>query len=349
MKFVLKRLICLMMFAQIAAVAGRAQGLELVAVPDNLSAEQRKIFQEKRTGLLAEWNALLQKRTDYMGEFKGTKATDTLRVAQAAQRRAELNAEADRIGEKADDFMEAVTIAGQVESLTVQINQTEKQLHGLGFKQDADDYDQIKGMSDEGMAQLKATLFSRLQDLVQEKPEGAMQARFLAVAKNLRPEQIRNMQASLREPGITDRVFLEWLQAFQPNNPRVGLEAEATVLIDFFRREKGLGKYFEDLDTDAIDAQQEAVLTLLSLVIDHPYCNELRAMAAADYDRSEAWFYVAATNMNAAELAAVTARQLSAQKTLLTQMKDLIDERKMLRNELEKLQKYSTVSQDQIQ
>src|SRR5580704_4009725 len=131
MKFVLKRLICLMMFAQIATVAGRAQGLELVAVPDNLSAEQRKIFQEKRTGLLAEWNALLQKRTDYMGEFKGTKATDTLRVAQAAQRRAELNAEADRIGEKADDFMEAVTIAGQVESLTVQINQTEKQLHGL--------------------------------------------------------------------------------------------------------------------------------------------------------------------------------------------------------------------------
>src|SRR5579862_4628448 len=129
MKFVLKRLICLMLLVQLLSVAGRAQGLQVVAVPDSLPAEQRKIFQEKRAELLAEWNGLLQKRTDYMSEFKGTKATDTPRVAQAARRRAELNVEADRIGEKADDFMEAVTIAGHIESLTAQIKETEKQLH----------------------------------------------------------------------------------------------------------------------------------------------------------------------------------------------------------------------------
>jgi hypothetical protein len=343
MKFAL---IPLMMFVQILAVPGRAQQLEVVAVPDALPAEQHKAFEEKRAGLLAEWDALNQKRAAYLGEFKGTKAADTQRVGQAAQRRAELKAEADRIGGEADDFMEAVTIAVQVESLTAQIKELEKQLHGLGFKQAAEDFEQIKDVSDEGMAQLKARLFSRLQDLVQEKPEEAMQARFIVATKNLRPGQIRNLQASLKEPGISDPVFLEWLQSFQPNKPRAGLESEARVLIDFLRREKGLGKCFGDLNPDAIDAQQDAVLTLLSLVIDHPYLNELRTAVAADYDVSEAWFYVAATNMNAGELAAVTEHQLSAQKMLLTQMKDSIQERAMLRSELGKLQAPSHVSED---
>jgi hypothetical protein len=344
--FGLKWLVGLVMFAQILAVAGRAQGLEVVAVPDTLPAGQRKIFQERRAGLLEEWNGLRQKWTAYTSEFKGTKATDTLRVAQAAQRKAGLNAEAEHIGEEADDFMEAVTIAGHVESLTTQIDETEKQLHGLGFTQSAEDFEQIKAVSDEGMAQLKARLFSRLQDLVQEKPSAAMQARFLDAAKNLRPGQVRNMQTSLKELGAADPAFLEWLQSFRPNKSKTGLVADAKVVIHFLRQDKGLAKFFEDLDPDAVDAQQEAALTLLSLVMDHPYFNELRAVAAAGYDRSEAWFYVAAASMGAAELGTVTDNQLSNQKVLLTQIKDLIDERGMLRAELVKLLAPSSASDD---
>jgi hypothetical protein len=242
--------------------------------------------------------------------------------------------------------MEAVTIAGHVESLTMQIDETEKQLHGLGFTQSAEDFEQIKAVSDEGMAQLKARLFSRLQDLVQEKPEAAMQARFLDAAKNLRPGQVRNMQTSLKELGAADPAFLEWLQSFRPNKSKTGLVADAKVVIHFLRQDKGLAKFFEDLDPDAVDAQQEAALTLLSLVMDHPYFNELRAVAAAGYDRSEAWFYVAAASMGAAELGTVTDNQLSNQKVLLTQIKDLIDERGMLRAELVKLLAPSSASDD---
>jgi hypothetical protein len=338
MKLLLKSFVCLMMLVQAMAVTSHAQELQVVAVPDALPADQHMIFEEKRAGLLKEWDTLIQKRAAYVSEFKGTKADDVPRVAAAAQRRAELGAEAERIAGEADDFMQAVTIAVHIASLTTQIKGTEAQLQALGFKQRAEDYEQIKGMSGEAMAQLKARLFFRLQDLVQQKPEEAMQEHFLAAVKNLRPGQIRNMHTSLKKAGLADLVFLKRLRYFQPNKPNAELVADAEALISFLRREKGLAGFFEDLDPDATDTRQEAALTLLSLVMDHPYFDELRAVVSGDYDVSEAWFYVAVLDMNDTDLAAVTDDKLSNQKRLLTQMKDLIEERNMLRTEMEKLQ-----------
>ncbi|MGA3008301.1 MAG: hypothetical protein ABSE59_10465, partial [Opitutaceae bacterium] len=248
MKFVLRRLIPLIVLTAMSWVPARAQELAITAVPDTLPAEERAALQARRLGLVKEWNELLLKRAAYVSEFKGTRATDTQRVAQAAQRKAQLGAEAERIAGEADDFMETVTIAVHIGSLTKQIHAAEQKLHALGFKQRAEDFEQIKGISDIDMAKLKSRLFLRLQGLVNEEPEERMRGRFLGEMRNLRPGQIRNLQASLGTPEIADPVFLEWLQSIQPNKPKAGLETDEKVLVDFLRREKGLGKYFENLD-----------------------------------------------------------------------------------------------------
>lgn len=327
--------------AQIFATAGRAQELKLTAVPDGLPAGEQKILQEKRAAIARESDALLQKRADYVTEFKGTKAA-TPRAAEARERRAELDAEAESLADEADDFTETVDIAVRIESLTAQIKETEKKLHGLGFKQDAEDFEQIKGMSSADMAKLKARLFFRLQSLVREKPEQAMQERFLKAVKNLKPGQESIMQKMLasKESGITDPVFLEWLRSFQPGKPKAALEADARVLIDFLKREKGLAAFFEKSESDTVEHQQEAAITLLSLVLPHPYVDELWEVAAGTYDVSEAWFYIAVLDMDTTELGAVTDGDLAAQKALIKQMEDLIKERAMMRDELEKFQAF---------
>ncbi|MFA5056899.1 MAG: hypothetical protein WC485_02195 [Opitutaceae bacterium] len=320
------------------SAAGRAQNLQLPFIPAALSDQQRADFQHTHDDLEQRWAAFLQAKAAFVSAYAGT-LEGTPRAAEAEHRKAELKAQADAIVDATDELTSAIeeALEQRIGSLTAQIQETETQLRGLGFKQRAEDFERIGEVSREASGRLVAKLFQRVQDLVTDKTEEAMQDRFLEAIKNLKPKQAQAMLAAMEKAGVSDPLFLEWLRSFKPNKPRAEVVADAKVVIKFLKQEQDLGEFFEKLEPGTVDAQQEAALTLVSLVIDHPYLSELKAVAAGTYDVSEAWFFIAVLDLNEQELAAVTDQQLSAQKVLIKRMETLVKTRTQARSDLRKL------------
>lgn len=90
-----------------AAVAARADELELASVPIDCPEPRRTRLYDERAGLLRRWAAFLEHeakmKREYAGAAKGTPEGD-----RAEQRRDELQAEADAIGADADAFNEKI-------------------------------------------------------------------------------------------------------------------------------------------------------------------------------------------------------------------------------------------------
>ena len=331
-------------FALLAPAVLAQDQLDLPGLPDGLSEPQHSLFlslpesqrdnfQQTRRKLIDRWSTFLQHKADFVSEYQGTEP-GTARATEAERRKAELTDEANKIVDDADTFTQTLGLTLKIESIDLQIKETEKQMAGLGFKQRAEDFEQIADTSAEAMTHLKARLLSRIQELVTDKATDAMQEHFLAAVQNLKPKQVKGMLAAMEKAGVTDPYFLEWLRSFQPNKPRARLVADAKIVIKFLKANQDLAEASEKLDAGTVDADQDAALTLLSLVIDNPCLTELKAAGGGTYDVGEAWFYIAVLDMSNDELSSITDRQLSLQKVLIKRMENLVKERNQARMEL---------------
>lgn len=347
MNSLLKLAAAALALALLAPAAPAQDQLDLPELPDGLSEPQHSLFlalpearrddfQQKRQTLADRWSAFLQHKTDFVNEYQGTEP-GTPRADEAERRKAELTDEANKIVDDADTFTQILGLTLKIESLDAQIKETERQMAGLGFKQRAEDFEQITDTSAGAMAHLKARLLSRIQELVTDKAQDAMQEHFLAAVKDLKPKQVKGMLAAMEKAGVTDPYFLEWLRSFQPNKPRARLVADAKVVIKFLKDNQDLAEASEKLEAGTVEADQDAALTLLSLVIDNPCLSELKAVGGGTYDVGEAWFYLAVLDMSNDELSSITDRQLSLQKVLIKRMESLVKERNQARTDLANL------------
>jgi len=284
---------------------------------------------------------LSQQRQEIERELKDFQAAAFLFNDKPA--RDQTDEEYDKLQMRRVRYINAVTVFNkelannltvQIEALTVQILDTQAQLHGLGFNKRADDFEQIGNISSEAAARLKAKLFLRLQEMVMNQAENVMEDRFLKFVIELKPSQVKAMLAAMEKAGVADPYFLEWLRSFKADKPRAELVADAKLVIKFLKTRHDLGEFFAKLETGTINTQQEAALTLISLVLDHPYLKELKAVTAGTYDVAEAWFFIAVLDMSEKDLAAVTDSQLSSQKFLIKRMESLVRERNEARAEL---------------
>lgn len=314
----------------------------LKAVPAGLSSDvcarltnQRQDLEQKRKAFMdaaARFNAKApEQQSD--AEYAALQAQRTQYIDLAKAFNKEVENAASPANKK-------LALTNRIAALNKQIKDTQTQLQGLGFKQRAEDFEQIGKISEEAATRLKSKLFLRVQELVREASEDAMQEKFLKKIKDLKPNQVKQMLAVMEKGGVSDPYFLAWLRSFKSNKSRQELVSDAEVVIKYVKTQQDLSESSEKIKSGSVDDKQEAALTLISLVLDHPLLKPvkgksvLKAVSACTYDVGEAWFYIAVLNMNVKDLAAVTDKQLATQKFLIKRMEKLVQERNAVKAEL---------------
>ena len=314
-----------------------AQALELPVVPDVLPAVQRQACVKKRVELLRKWDGFLAKKAAFTNEFKGTK-DGTDRAVEAARRKAELKAEADAIVDDADNFTDMIELSVRVVSLDVQISETEKQLRGLGFERAEHAFVWFKGQSEKAQRDMVSQLISRFRDYAMSKSESVLQENFLARVQAMKPKEINKLADSLQRLGANEPLFQEWLRSFSPKASRKVLIDGAKLAIEAVKAEGRLFKISDQMDKKTVQGQQEAALTVISMLgVDCPAMKELKLVASGAYDVIEAGYIIYNLDRDIKELTVATETQLANQKKIVKRMKTLFDQRKAAQEQLAKL------------
>ncbi len=311
--------------------------LNLPPVPPSLSSPEREAFEAKRAEIQAKWDGNLAKKAEFLKQFAGTKP-DTPQAAQAKEIRTALKQEADAIVDQADNFTERLGLATGIQALDVQIAESEKQLRGLGFKRAIPDFAWFAGQSGQARQHMINRLIGRVRDYAISKSEGLVEEHFLQYVQTMKPKEINKLADSLRRLGANEPLFQEWLRSFSPKLQRKVLVSGAKLAVDAVKREEKLFKIAENMDEGSVAAQQDAALTVISMITpDYPGLKELKLVATGAYDVLEAWATIAILEANIDELTTAVETQLANQKTSLLYRKDLIDRRKAAKQKLASL------------
>jgi hypothetical protein len=204
----------------------------------------------------------------------------------------------------------------------------------LGFDDRTSDFERLGEMSATERAHVTAQLLGQLKAVALAKGEKAMEDYFLNKIKTLKPEQVEALANKLQKAGADDVMFQEWLRSFSPNASREVRVNGAREIIKYLKRELKLFKLDQQLDAGTVEARQEAALTLLSLVCEHPALTTLKAVAVGIYTVSEAGVYLYVLQKNIDHLNDITAEQLERQKVPISRMKELVRDRQHLRAQI---------------
>jgi hypothetical protein len=315
----------------------RAQALALPTVPSTLPATQRQAFETKRQELLSRWDSFLQKKAAFASEFQGVKVDDP-RAGEAATRKAALKAEADAIVDEADIFTDRLSLTASIQALDVQIAETQKQLRGLGFTRAVPDFSWFAGQSELARQHMISQLVSHVRDYTLAKSTEAMEEHFLAYLPTLKQNEVIKLADSLKRAGASDPIFQEWLRSFSPTASREVLAQGAKLAIETVKANERLFKIAEEMDKGTVQSQQEAALTVITMLgTDYPGLKELKLVASGGYDVIEAWATIYILDRGIDQLVASTEVQLANQKKIVLGMKDIVDKRNAARADLAKL------------
>ena len=253
-------------------------------------------------------------------------SNDDPSLAAARTERDALQAEGNRIDTETDKFKEALGLAVKIQDASRQIAEMGEQLRGWGFKQREAELVRYGGLAGQARDRLIAQLTLRVQGLATSKAEALMQETFLEKIRTMKRKEVNRLAEALGRAGLKDHDLQLWLRDFSEKAPRAVLVKGAKDAITCLKYEENLFKLAET-DTDTMAGRQEAVLTLASMLIDHKYLAELKAVAGGIYDVGEAGVTLYILGEGVDHLNDVTEQQLIAQKTVVGRMKALVDQR----------------------
>lgn len=294
-------------------------------VPAALPSADRVQLGKWRTKIVRTQTLFEEKHQAVLAEFEGVKDDDP-RAGQARAAREALEAEANGIIDQVDNYTEALGLALKIQDASRQIAEMGEQLRGWGFKQRETELVRYGGLAGQARDHLIAQLTSRVQGLVTAKAEALMQETFLEKIRTMKRKDVNRLAEQLSRAGLKDHDLQMWLRDFSEKAPRAVLVKGAKDAIACLKYEEKLFKLAE-ADTETVAGRQEAVLTLASMLIDHKYLAELKAVAGGIYDVGEAGVTLYILNEGVDHLNDVTEQQLAAQKTVVGRMKSLVDRR----------------------
>lgn len=319
-------LFSLLFFTALCLHADEPVGGTLLPVPATLPSADRVKLGKLRTRIQRQQTQFAEKHTAFLQEFEGV-TEDGPRAGAAAAAKVALQGEADGIVDRADNYTEALSLAVKIQDESRRITETEEQLRGLGFKQREADFVRYGGWSGQARDHLIAQLTSRVQGLVTAKAEALMEERFLKQIRTMKRKDVNRLAEKLSQAGLKDHDLQMWLRSFSEKAPRAVLVQGAKEAIACLKYEEKLFKLSET-DTETVAGRQEAVLTLASMLIDHPYLKELSAVAGGIYDVGEAGATLWILNEGVDHLNGVVDQQLADQKKIILHMTKLVTDRK---------------------
>lgn len=295
------------------------------AGPTALPSTDRVKLGKWRARIVRTQTLFEDKHQAVLAEFDGVKDDDP-RAGQARAAREALEAEANGIIDQVDNYTEALGLALKIQDASRQIAEMGEQLRGWGFKQRETELVRYGGLAGQARDHMIAQLTSRVQGLVTAKAEALMQETFLEKIRTMKRKDVNRLAEQLSRAGLKDHDLQMWLRDFSEKAPRAVLVKGAKDAIACLKYEEKLFKLAET-DTETVTGRQEAVLTLASMLIDHKYLAELKAVAGGIYDVGEAGVTLYILNEGVDHLNDVTEQQLAAQKTVVGRMKSLVDRR----------------------
>lgn len=302
----------------ILAAALVAAGAPAGAAPSACGPEQAQAAQAEK----ARVQAHLRQVQTFRARL-GSSAND-----QAAAQKADLAIGKDQ--DALEKIEQRLRLYADVAGIAQQIEQTRRQLAGLGFDERSADFERIGEMSRDEQALLKKQLIKQLRKVTLNKGAKYMQERFLSRIQSMSPQKVRSLAGKLKKAGADDPLFQEWLLSFTRNAPREVLANGARETIKYIEKEEHLEKLLEALEPETVEGNQEAFLELVSLVSDFPALGELSAVAAGTYQLGEAGVFLLVLSGNQDHLDSVTLDQLSKQKILMKRMESLVGERRRI-------------------
>ncbi|MBI2516155.1 MAG: hypothetical protein HYV95_04505 [Opitutae bacterium] len=318
-------LVFFLLFAALGLRAEEPVGGTLPPVPATLQAADRVKLGKLRTRIQRQQTRFAEKYAAFLKEFEGV-TEDSPRAGEAVATKATLQGEADGIVDQADTYTQALGLAVKIQDASRQIAEMNEQLRGWGFKQREAELVRYGGLAGQARDHMIAQLTSRVQALVTAKAEAAMQERFLEKIRTMKRKDVNRLAEKLSQAGLKDHDLQMWLRSFSEKAPRAVLVQGAKEAIACLKYEEKLFKLAET-DTETVAGRQEAVLTLASMLIDHPYLKELSAVASGIYDVGEAGATIYILNEGIDHLNDVTEQQLAAQKIVVLRIKNLVDQR----------------------
>lgn len=215
-----------------------------------------------------------------------------------------------------------------IPALTRQIEETKRQLAGLGFDERSADFERLGAMSQRELELTKSRLLAQLKKVTLDKGADHLQEKFLERIRTMTPQKLTAVAEKLKKAGADDPVFQEWLRSFRPNASREVLVDGAKEAIKYVEKAENLQGAAEGMNQGSVEGRQEAFLEVLSLVSDYPATGELSAVATGFYQVGEAGVFLFVLSGNERHLDKVTKDQLSRQKILMKRMETLIRQRR---------------------
>ena len=295
-------------------------------VPAALPSADRVQLGKWRTKIMLTQTLFEGKHQAVLAEYAGI-TDDDPRAGQARAAKEALESEANGIIDQVDNYTETLGLGVKIQDESRRITEAEEQLRGFGFKQREADFVRYGGWAGQARDRLIAQLTLRVQTLVTAKAEALMQERFLEQIGKMKPKDVNRLAEKLMQAGAKDPLFQEWLRSYSPKASRQVLIEGAKEAIACLKYEEKLFKLTET-DTETVAGRQEAVLTLASMLIDHPYLKELSAVAAGIYDVGEAGATLWILNEGVDHLNGVVDQQLADQKKTVQHMTKLVTDRK---------------------
>ena len=325
---------CLGLYHPVAAQIPR-----LASVPDSLPRSAHRELTRRRNGLLAQRGALQASAQSLEMRCGSVVAGTPLATACAREQAVVLDARG-AYTTSTTEFNRQVCDATsrEIEVLTKQVDQTKRQLGTLGFAERVNDFERFSQMSTTEQVRLKLRLIEQLKAFALAKGDGALRARFLESTRALSADQAKAVAVTLQGIGADDSGIQDWFRAFSPNASREVLADGVREAIKFLETEAKPFEGGDQLEVTMVDARQQAVLALLSLVEEeYPALQVLKALSAGLYAAGEANVYLYLLEGQVEQLDRVTTHQLDAQRILVGRMESTIRKRSSLRADLQML------------
>jgi hypothetical protein len=317
-----------------------AGAIQLADVPACLPAETRDGLSATHAKLSRQLGDLRQHADRFNHRWPQQVPADSPDYQKAMQERAQLDAEQTDFNEAARGFNKSVgdRLSTYLEELTTRIAETILQLKGLHIEREADELERIAETSTGELRALKSRLLARLKESCFLKGEEEMALRATKLAGTVSPQSARKLARQLAKAGVTNEELLEFVRTFG-NKDRAAHSIEQTrKFVGMLKQEKNLWDLSGEFAAWEDDAEVDAVTTLLSWCSEDPVLQAVIPAIRAGDNVTEAYGILWVLGSSADELTTDTEARLKTISELGRRLQTLMETRKTVRIELQKLQ-----------
>ena len=300
---------------------GRAEVPDLAAIPSGIGNPEKAMLEHQKEICDKEYDAF-KTAADRLNHETAEQQTDQ-EISSVEHLMEAYTADANKFNASVSAAKTA--LRGQIDK---EITETRRQLGELGFHQAISDFTWFSGQSERAKQGMVQKLVAQLADYAASKATDQLQDHFLKSLGKLSNRDVSNVADQMARQGLDNESIQQWIRAFSRNASRKDLIVDSDFTLKAIHKLSDLSEAQSGIDKQTIEGRQEAALSLVSLLVDYPGINELKAVAAGMEDVGESYATIVILGQGVDELNAATEKQLLNQIQLVRRMKELVDKRK---------------------